>query len=358
MHITKEGKKLVHLKLLKALHGTVTAARLFWENITEKLIKYGFELNPYGECVANATINGSQCTVAWHVDDLNISHKDESVINDLLTYLAGFYGDLSITRGNKHTYVGMDIEFPGNGTVEIGMKHYLEEALEAFPDEVSGNSTSPPAKHLFDVNEECEPLFESRRKILHSIVAKLLYVATKGRPDIYVPIAFLTSRVSKATTYDWKKLARLLSYIKHTKDLVLTMSAESLNVVKWYVDAVYGVRDDYKSQSGMRMTLGHGVLVGKSIRQKLNAKSSTEAEVVATSDAASQILWTKEFMDCQGYDIDKSIVYQDNKITILLEKNGQISCGKNTKHTNIRYFFILVSPGREVLSYIARTAHG
>ena len=340
VHITKDGKKLVYLKLRKTLYGTVTAARLFWENITEKLIKYGLELNPYDECVANALINGSQCTIAWHVDDLKISHKDESVINDILTYLSGFYGELSITKGNKHTYVGMDIECPGNGTVEIGMKHYLDEALEAFPDEITGTATSPAAEHLFDVDDTCEPLPESRRKILNSIVAKLLYVATKGRPDLYVPIAFLTSRVSKATTDDWKKLARLLSYIKHTRDLVLTLSAESLNIVKWYVDAAYGVRDDYKSQSGMVMTLGQGVLLGKSVKQKLNAKSSSEAEIIATSDAASQMLWAREFMDCQGYDIDKSILYQDNKSAILLETNGRLSCGKNNKHINIRYFFL------------------
>lgn len=244
VHITKEGKKLVYLKLRKALYGTVTAARLFWENITEKLVNYGFELNPYDECVANAMINGSQCMIAWHVDDLKINHKDESVINDILTFLAGFYGELSITRGNKHTYVDMDIEFPGNDTVEIGMKHYLNEALDAFPDEIKSTSTSPAAEYLFEVDEECELLPECHRKILHSIVAKLLYVATKGRPDLYVPIVFLTSRVSKANQDDWKKLARLLSYVKGTKALVLTLSVDSLNVVNWYVDAAYGVRDD------------------------------------------------------------------------------------------------------------------
>ena len=138
----------------------------------------------------------------------------------------------------------MDIEFPGNDTVEIGMKHYLNEALDAFPDEIKSTSTSPAAEYLFEVDEECELLPECHRKILHSIVAKLLYVATKGRPDLYVPIVFLTSRVSKANQDEWKKLARLLSYVKGTKALVLTLSVDSLNVVNWYVDAAYGVRDD------------------------------------------------------------------------------------------------------------------
>lgn len=45
-------------------------------------------------------------------------------------------------------------------------------------------------------------------------------------------------------------------------------------------------------------------------------------------------------MYCQGYTIDNSIVYQNNKSAILLEKNRRRSCRKNTKHTNIRYFFL------------------
>ena len=41
----------------------------------------------------------------------------------------------------------------------------------------------------------------------------------------------------------------------------------------------------------------------------------------------------------QGYNIADNIVYQDNKITILLAKNGKVSSGKITKHVNIIYFF-------------------
>ena len=101
------------------------------------------------------------------------------------------------------------------------------------------------------MNENCERLPEEKRQILHSIVAKLLYVATKDRPDIYLPIAFLTSRVSRADTDDWKKLKRLLNYIRCTIDLKLTLSADNMTLTKWWVDAAYAIRDDYKSQPGI-----------------------------------------------------------------------------------------------------------
>ena len=75
-------------------------------------------------------------------------------------------------------------------------------------------------------------------------------------------------------------------------------------------------------------------------KQKLNTRSTAEAELVGADDAITQVLWTKLFMEAQGYQIEKNILYQDNKSTILLEENGKKSSGKRTRHLNIRYFFL------------------
>ena len=69
-------------------------------------------------------------------------------------------------------------------------------------------------------------------------------------------------------------------------------------------------------------------------------RSSTEAELVAVDDTAALILWTKLFMEQQGYPIKENIVYQDNKSAILLEKNGKCSSGSRTRALDIRYFFV------------------
>ena len=50
-------------------------------------------------------------------------------------------------------------------------------------------------------------------------------------------------------------------------------------------------------------------------------------------------IWTKLFMEAQGHKVE-TIMYQDNKSAILLEKNGKESSGKRTRHLNIRYFYI------------------
>ncbi len=96
----------------------------------------------------------------------------------------------------------------------------------------------------------------------------------------------------------------------------------------------------YRSHSGAILLLGKGGVTSMLRKQRLNTKSSKEAEVVKVDDASLQILWTKYFIKAQGYQIVETMVYQDNQSAILLEKNGKQSSGKRTRHMNIWYFFI------------------
>jgi hypothetical protein len=92
-HVTKEnGKDVIYVILTKALFGTLQAALLFWQNLSSQLEKWGFMINPYDFCVANKTINGKQCTIMWHVDDLKVTHVDSAVVTTILNLLDGKYG--------------------------------------------------------------------------------------------------------------------------------------------------------------------------------------------------------------------------------------------------------------------------
>jgi ribosomal protein L24E len=106
-----------------------------------------------------------------------------------------------------------------------------------------------------------------------------------------------------------------------------------------YVDASYGVHNGKKSHTGCNITLGKGTIYAKSSTQKLNTKSSTEAELVALSAATNQIIWTRNFLLKQGYNIGPAIIYQDNLSTIQLIKNGR-SNSERTRHVDIRFFFL------------------
>lgn len=174
----------------------------------------------------------------------------------------------------------------------------------------------------------------------HTYVAKCLFLCKRARPDIQTAVAFLTTRVIDPDTDDWKKLLRLLSYLKGTKELVLTLEVDVINILKWFIDASYAIHRDMKGHTGGGMTMGKGAIFSKSTKQKINTTSSTETEVVGVDDVLPQVLWTNYFMQAQGWYSDQTIVYQDNKSAILLENNGKLSSSKRTKHINVRYYFV------------------
>ena len=84
VYVTKRGEKVIYVQLTKAMYDTIRAARLWWENLSGKLLDMEFEFNPYDLCVMTKEINGKQYTVVWHVDDLKVSHLDPEVITGVL----------------------------------------------------------------------------------------------------------------------------------------------------------------------------------------------------------------------------------------------------------------------------------
>jgi len=103
---------------------------------------------------------------------------------------------------------------------------------------------------------------------------------------------------------------------------------------------LYAIHLDMRSHSGIFMTLGKATVYSMSSKQKLNTKSSTEAELVAIDDSMGQILWARHFLTAQGEHVPTTTIYQDNKSTILLAENGKTSSSKRTRHLDIRYFFV------------------
>lgn len=343
-YITYEkGKPVIYVKLKKALCGTLQAALLFWKDLTGTLTDWGFVLNPCDECVANKDIDGSQCTILWHVDDLKISHVNSKVVDDIIAHLNEKYGKeapLTVTRGKTHDYLGMTINFTMPGKVIIRMDECVEGILNEACDDMSGEATTPAAEHLFDVNTNNPQLLdEETSQYFHTMMAKMLFLSKRARPDLQEAVAFLTTCVKGPDKDDYKKLGRVIKYLRAEPKLPLTLEADNTHVVKWWVDASFAVHPDMKSHTGATMSMGKGSVYSTSVRQKLNTKSSTEAELVGVDDVMPMVLWTRYFLEAQGYNVDTDMC-QDNQSAMLLEKNGRASSGKRTRHINIRYFFV------------------
>jgi hypothetical protein len=269
--ISKEnGNDVMYVRLAKALYGMLQAALLFWKDLTGYLQELGFALNPYDNCVANKTIDGTQCTILWHVDDLKISHATQAVLEDLIDSLNARYGKLdplTVTRGDVHNYLGMTIDYSVPEKVTIRMDDYVHDILEEAPEDTGGTAATPTADHLFTVSENPTYLDDTESELFHYTTAKLLFLCKRARPDIQTAVAFLTTRVKRPDKDDYKKLGCMLKYLRGTPNLALTLEGDDTRIVKWWVDASFAVHKDMRSHTGGTLSLGKGSVYSASTRQ-------------------------------------------------------------------------------------------
>ena len=148
------------------------------------------------------------------------------------------------------------------------------------------------------------------------------------------------TRVSQPDEDDWKKLCKAIQYLENTQEFALTLSADKIKPPRWWIDASYAVHPNCRSHTGGTFTLGKGAILTIFTKQKINTKSSKEAELVEVDDCIPHVIWVNHFLYEQRYHHPTTIVYQDNRSAILLEQNGTLSSTRCTKHINVRYYFI------------------
>ena len=343
--ISENNRKVIYVVVLKALYGMLQSALLYYKKFRKDIEGIGFKINPYDPCIANRIVNGKQHTITWHVDDVKSSHVDKTVNDKFLGWLQSMYasdgiGKVKATRGLQHEYLGMNLDYTVPGTLKIDMTKYVKGMIDDFPFKLTGVSECPWNENLFKVDPNANVLNNERAAIFHTFVMKGMFLCKRGRQDIQPGIAFLTTRVSKPTENDWKKLIKIMKFLKTTQEVVTTVSMDESNTIKWYIDAAFGVHKDLKSQTGAVMTLGNGILSSISTKQKVNSRSSTEAEFIAVDDVISKVLWTRLFLENQGLKIAMNIIYRDNQSSMKMELNGKSSSGKRTRHFNIKYYYI------------------
>ena len=330
----EKGKKVIYVQLIKALYGCLRSALLWYELYTTKLQSMGFELNPYDPCVANKIINNKQCSIGYYVDDNIATHDSNEVLKQVAETVEKQVGKITITTGDEHTFLGMNIKFNKNGTVTIDMQDYVKETLTDFPDKLRNKVASPARPDLFFVKNASPRLNQERSDIFHSIVMKLMWISQRCRLDITTAIAFLSTRVS------WFKLKRVLEFLNGTFSDGLTLGAESLTELINFADVSFAVHPDMRSHTGGGASLGRGVFLPMSKKQRINTGSSTEGEVVGVSDYAPNTIWLLKFLEGQGYKQDLCLLYQDNEAAIKMLQNGKKSSSRRTRHLDVRLFHI------------------
>jgi hypothetical protein len=347
-YVDQQGRIIV--KVDKAMYGLIQSAKLWYKELTRHLMAKGFKKCHADECVLVKKVdNGEYIIVLLYVDDILVLGKQHADRHWVRQILEDEYDKVTSEEGYCLPYLGMTILKTELG-FKITMKSYIDDVLKSYGAEVK-TCVTPAKANLFSVDKGAKRI---DGVLFHSIVAKLLYLGKRGRPDILLPIQFLCTRVKGPTVEDKRKLERVLGYLKLTRVWTRVFDKSSFHQAMSFVDASFATHEDGKGQSGCMVFLGNTLVHEACRKQKIVTKDSTEAELVALSDYLEEGAMVEEFLidlgTLMGTDfIDTPFVlYQDNRSTITLVETGG---GKyRTKYMKVRQAYVTERLGTHELS--------
>jgi hypothetical protein len=188
-------------------------------------------------------------------------------------------------RGKVHDYLGMIFDYSRRGKVMGNMMEYTKNIILDFPEEIIGMKASPATNHLFEVQDPTlsKLLPKEQAWAFHHAFTQLLFLNARACRDIQLVVALLTTRVKTPDEEDWGKVKRVLAYLKEMLHMPLSLP-------QWWVDAAYAVHHDCKGHTGAGISLGAGMVLSYSWKQKINTKSSTEVGLVGVDNSLWYIL--------------------------------------------------------------------
>ena len=159
----------------------------------------------------------------------------------------GQEGPLTVTQGQVHNNLGMTLVFTIPQKVQIQMYDFMDKMLEDLLVDMDGTARTPAAEQLFTMNPTPKPLPEDTAIMFHHNVAKLLFLCKMARPDLQTVVAFLSTWVKSPDEDDYKKLTQVMHYLWATAHLPLTLEADNLQVIKWWINGAFATHPDMRS---------------------------------------------------------------------------------------------------------------
>ena len=142
---------MIYADLKKDLYGDLIASLLFWKNMSGAMGSCVFKPNPYTSCAMNKTMDGKQCMIFWHMDDINILHAISNGVDGVLSQMTEKcvkVSVLSFSQGRVHNYLGMWLNYGTKCKVLINMPKHIESILEASAEDTDGIIETPASNHL------------------------------------------------------------------------------------------------------------------------------------------------------------------------------------------------------------------
>jgi hypothetical protein len=324
------------LKLLRSLYGLKQAGFEWSEELASAFAKMGFSRSQVDQAVYYYRKTDKHMVITISVDDMAVTSKYRHDIEWFKAELQKYFeisdlGELSWLLGLK---VERDREAR---TLTLSQKAYIETVVQRFRLEDAHTATTPMeagAVHTASAGAE----FEIEDVPYPRAIGSLMYAATSTRPDIAFPVAILSQFLRNPTRMHWEAAKRIIRYLKGTKDLKLTLST-SKGGLEAYVDADWASQPHRHSMSGYVVLLHGSPIAWSARKQSLIALSTAEAEYIALTSVARELLYIQLLLEELYGPVKTPIqIHCDNQGAIALASNDKFHA--RTKHIDLRYHFV------------------
>ncbi|KAL0433727.1 UNVERIFIED_CONTAM: Retrovirus-related Pol polyprotein from transposon TNT 1-94 [Sesamum latifolium] len=341
--LKSKTRHMYSIKLKRSLYGLKQSGRMWYNRLSEYLIKKGFCNNQISPCLFIKRTESGFIIIAVYVDDLNIIGSPEE-IRQAADYLKSEFEmkDLGTTK----YCLGLQFEYT-KAEIFIHQSNYIEKVLKRFHVDKAHPLSTPMVVRSLDVNKDPFRPPVHNDEILDpevpylSAIGALMYLANNTRSDIAFSVNLLVRYSSTPTKRHWNGVKHILRYLRGTSDMGLYFErhedVKATNLVG-YSDAGY-LSDPHKaiSQSGYVFMYGGTAISWRSTKQTLVATSSNHAELIALYEAGRECVWLRSLTHyvhelCGLESIEKSptVIYEDNAACIAQIKDGYIK-GDRTK---------------------------
>ncbi len=338
--ILKGEEKPILVRLNKCIYGLKQSGRKWYELLKTTFKNMQFRNTNYDACIFyRSTVNKSSrnninnCWIIIYVDDIMIFADSESTKREVIQKLEQAFGQITIQFGPEFSFLGLQITFK-NGETLINQKAYSEKITST----TTVSLKEPVTPHRHDFKPICPNCEQAGHGNYKSDVMKLMYLATRTRPDIIYNTAVLATKTNPYKQ-DYADVQRIMRYIKATRHEGLRFTDSKIKI-SMYCDASFNVHEDRKSQSGYIIFLNDdsSPILFKSKKQSSLAQSSTEAEIIALFEGVRHLTLLVNLLQELGIDVNKPIpVWEDNMAVIELISSDKILKG-NARFIDRKYF--------------------
>lgn len=330
------------LQVLRALYGTKQAGRLWQLEFVKTLKELGLIQSTEEICL----FQNEKMILIFFVDDVLTMFKkrDEAYVKQFWSNVAARYDVREL--GDVKWFLGMRVKRDRTRReIYLCQDSYVEQMTTRFNLQHAQAFPPTPLSVSVDLKKNQDPPIPSLRQLYQQKVGSLLYASIATRPDLAFAAIKLSQFMSNPTPVHMTQIDRAIRYAYRTRHLAIRFTPPTDDEDRLIVasDAAYADNEDRKSTGAYLFKLYNGPIDWMAHKQNTVSLSSTEAEIIAVSEATKEMKWWHRLFDNVSFtnyaDHCTPTVLCDNRQAVLaMLKDGPIQT--RLKHVDIRNHWV------------------